>query len=181
MRLFLSAIFCLLLTGCEDTNLNTHYQPSQKSILLDEISNKAFHQLKEEKNLYPIVCTGRMMDQITLIHWGFFYYKEIDVEEARKLLINTGDQFLRAFNTDERIRPYLATFPLTQKNMEIRIFLKKPDGSELEPEKLHVISMMEGTLNYKIGRLGTEYLKKIHTETYEEAKARLDAQYSARN
>lgn len=176
MRIVFAVFVSLLLMGCAENNVTNDYRPSPKSKLVYELSKKVFVQLKEKKNLCPCECCGGGSDQIKLLHWGFDYYKEIDIKEARELLMVAGNQFLDAFNSDERIRPYLATYPLTPKNIEIRIFLQKPNGSELEPEKLHVISMIDGFLNYKIGRLGTERLKRIHRETYEEATAKLSAQ-----
>lgn len=181
MNVYFLFTLIILLAGCNGNNVRQDFKPSNKSTLVDEISYKVFLDLKKNKDLYPCECGGRMMDQITFLHWGFDYYKEIDIDEARELLIAAENQFLKAFNGDERIHPYLGNYPLTTKKMQIVIFLHKPDGSEIEPEKLHVIAINEGILDYMIGKLGTERLKKIYKETYEEAMARLDAQYSDRN
>jgi hypothetical protein len=175
VRFLLPLILNVLVTACAKISLNTDYQENRKSELLNEISSSVFKQLKKEKNLCPVECGGRMMDQITLMHWGFFYYKDISIEEARKLLMLAASQFLETFNADGRIRPYLATHPFKPENIEIRIFLKKPDGSELGPEKLHVISMIEGVLRYKIESSEDARLKTVHKETYNEAASKLNA------
>ncbi len=173
MKCFLIIVLTLFLVSCSGDGSNSYYRPSKKSILVDEISSDVFKKLKKENDLYPIECGGRMMHQITLLHWGFCYHKEIDVNEARKLLLTASDQFLKAFNEDPRIRSYLATYPLTSKNIQVNIFLKNPDGSELGLDKLRVISMNEGVLDYMIRSSETGRLTTIDKETYEEAAEKL--------
>jgi hypothetical protein len=73
-----------------------------------------------------------------------------------------------------RFAPNLATYPFTPKEIEIRIFLYGSDGSELAPEKLHVLALREGKLTYHIQGLPGELLPTIHKESYEEAKAALE-------
>jgi hypothetical protein len=173
MKCSLVFISLFLLTGCLKNTSDISCCPSQRSKLVDIISCEVFKKLKKEKNLHPIECGGRMMDQITLLHWGFCYYNDIGIEEARELLMIASEQFLQAFNADERIRPYLAVYPLTPKNIEIRVFLKQPNGSELGPEKLHVMAIIEGVLDYMIKSSETRHLETVLIETYEEAEAKL--------
>jgi hypothetical protein len=142
---------------------------------VNEIERKVFLQLKKEKNLYPCEFGGGARDPIELLHCGFDYYKEIGIEEARELLLLAGHQFLKEINTNEQIRPYLATYPFKPENIQINIFLKKSDGSEIGLDKLHVISMQKGAMIYKIRDLKTERLTILYEETYEEAEARLGA------
>jgi hypothetical protein len=144
-----------------------------------EINKKVFRQLKEEKNLYLFECGGGGADQIKFLHCGFIYYNEIDIKKARELLFTAGKQFLDAFNTDERIHPYFEIRPLKPENIQVEIFLKKSDGSELGFETLHVLAMTKGILKYKIESSETGLLKTILTETYEEAAAKLGSIASA--
>jgi hypothetical protein len=174
MRILLLATLLVLVTGCSQTDPEGQTYPTPKSKLVDQISNKVFLQLhKDNKSLFPIECGGRMMDQIKLLHWGFFHYGEMDIEKARELLITAGNQFLIAFNEDERIRPYLATYPFTPERIEVNIFIKKSDGSELETDKLHVVSIDGGILNYATETPDGLGLKTVLKETYAEAEAKL--------
>jgi hypothetical protein len=163
--------------GCSENISNEHYNSNDKSKLVREISSKVFVKLKNEKKLYPIECGGGGSDLIKLLHWGFFYYKDINIEEARELLMIASEQFLMAFNSDSRIHPHLDSCPFKPKNMQLEIFLKKPDGSELGPETLHVISMTKGILEYAIESSETGHLKTVFVETYEEAAAKLSETY----
>ena len=74
--------------------------------------------------------------------------------------------------SNERIRPYLANYPFKPENIEIRIFLFNSDGSSIEPEKLVVISMLDGVLQFKVhSKSKFDYfpLAIVYEETYEEA------------
>ena len=174
MRFLLIFILNFLLTGCavEDS---TYSCPPPKSQLVREISSKVFRQLREGKNLYLCEWGGEDGgEKIKFLHCGFFYYNEIDIEKARELLFTAGNRFLNAFNTDERIHTYLNVHPLKPENIQINIFLKKSDGSELGFDTLHVISISRGSLNYMIRSSATGRLETILLETYEEATAKLN-------
>ncbi len=172
MRFIFCAILSIILNSCGDINSDNIYPSPSRSDLVYEISNKVFKKLKNEKNLCRFEC-GSGKNPITFLHWGFLYYNDINVDEARELLIIAANQFLEAFNADERIRPYLANYPFKPENIEINIFLKKPNGSELEAEKLHVISIQNGILDYMIEIPEKHHLKTVLLETYEEASAKL--------
>lgn len=116
-----------------------------------------------------------MMDQIKLLHWGFDYYKEIDIEEGRELLITAAHRLLKAINEDERIRPYLATYPFKPENIELRIFLHNSDGSPIGPGKLCIVSILEGVLNYKVEDAVNLPFRKILVETFQEAEDKMNA------
>jgi len=174
IRLFICMLLTVVVTACDGPNVEVKIFHSPDSLLVDQISGEVFKQLLREKNLIPIECGGRMMNQITLLHWGFDYRKEIDIPEARELLITVTDRFLQAFNENEHIRPYLATYPFTAENVEVRIFLQNPNGSLLRPGILHVVANIEGELDYLIENPETERLQTILMESYAEAKAKLN-------
>ena len=59
------------------------------------------------------------------------------------------------------------------KNIQIRIFLRNPDGSNPISGRLSVISSVDGILEYDIRDPKTDRLKTILEETYEEAHQKL--------
>jgi hypothetical protein len=160
-----------------EDSINSSYYRSSDSILVDEIRKKVFWQLKKEKNLYPCECGWSLegTKQIQLLHCGFFYHNEVDIEKARELLMTISNLFLIAINENERIRPYLGKYPFKLENLLIDIFFKNSDGSELGQEQLHVAALGEGTLQYMISCSATERLRTIQIETYKEAEAKLAA------
>ena len=57
---------------------------------------------------------------------------------------------------------------LTKCHIIIRIFLKKPDGSDLEYDKLHVISSVDGVFEYEVWDEASGRLVSVYEETFAE-------------
>ncbi|VHO02453.1 hypothetical protein [Candidatus Rhabdochlamydia sp. T3358] len=143
-----------------------HPLPDYEKIA-DDITEKTAQKLKEKKNLYLIGTGGRMMNDIQAMHMSFHFYQEVDLKEARELVVYAVNEYLLDINNNEEIRPYLHEYPFTAQNVEIRIFIYKPDRSRLPPEKIYYIASINGVLEYHI-RDSNPY-QAIHEETYEEA------------
>src|ERR1700722_17525785 len=120
MKPILFVFFLIFITGCVENTPENNYSP--KSRLINEISIKAAMQLKREKNLRPCGFGSEAMHQIHMLALSFDYYNQITVEEARDLIITSGNLFLKKINEDERIRPFLNNYPFLPENIEIRIF-----------------------------------------------------------
>jgi hypothetical protein len=139
--------------------------------LVNEISDKVAKKLMDDHQLRLAGVGSQMMDQIKMIALSFSYSSPVDLEKARELLLVATDELVNAVNVDERIRPYLDNYPFEPKNVEIRIFLKNADGSLPSPEKLSVISALDGVFDYEVDDPRKSVLFTIvHTETYQEAK-----------
>src|SRR3990167_4907158 len=171
MRLLLFLSMAVSIAGCTQKHA---YQPSTKVTLASEIRNKVAIQLQREKELVPSGTGGQMMHQIKMLALSFDYRKPIDINKGRELLIEAVDEFVAAVNADERIRPYLNNYPFEPKNIEIRIFLRSPNGSDVAPGELSVISALDAVLEYDIRDPKTDRLKTVHTETFEEAVLKIN-------
>jgi hypothetical protein len=174
MRVVLILFLMIFITGCDPPYTDTSYLPTMGT-LVNEVTNRTFVQLKMEKGLYPFGVGEGISDQIRMLALSLRYYKEIDIEEARELLMAAGVLFLKNINSNEMIRPYLKNDPFKPENVEIRIFLKKPNGSEPDFNKLKYISITDGTLKYYTNSPETECLIRIYDEKFEEAEAKLGA------
>jgi hypothetical protein len=169
-------IFFLLMIICASCELppvdNSPYLPSKQSLANDVRARTAF-QLKREKGLIPFGTAGQMMDEIKMLGLSFQYYKEINIEEARELLMKAGSLLIKEINANELIRPYLDNYPFEAKNIEIKIFLFNPNGTQFDLDKLHYATMVKGKLKYVIRSSENNLYKTIYTETYEEAVDKL--------
>ena len=138
----------------------------------NEIGKTVFPQLKREKNLN--VCESgfglRSSDKIRCMHCGFQYFNEITLEEARQLLVDTANLYLKTINKNEGIRPFLENYPFRLENIEIRIFINNPTGLKYNPDKLGAISIIDGILEYMAN---DRHLTTIYEETYDEALSKL--------
>ncbi|MDE3045869.1 MAG: hypothetical protein KGJ02_04410 [Verrucomicrobiota bacterium] len=167
MRFLLLFIVFSFLSSCSQKKHSNQLPP--KVIFANEIRKKVASDLYKKKNLVPCGSGGGMMRQVEMLALSFDYRKPIDIKMGRELLIAAVDELTVAVNADERIRPYLQNYPFEPKNIEIRIFLYNPDGSDIPPGSLSVVGALEGVLDYKIRDPKTDQLKSIHKETYEEA------------
>ena len=173
MRFFLFLLLVIFTVGCDSPRIEESPRSPSKISLANEVRNITLVQLKKEKELYPFGVGAAMMDQIKILGVDFRYYKDIDINQARELLMTAGTLFLNTINAKEQIRPFLQNDPFQPRNIEIRIFLIKPNGSEPEPETLTVAAMVNGILDYDVRIAETGRLTTIYRETFQEAAAKL--------
>jgi hypothetical protein len=170
IKVFLFLIATVLLTtSCGQNDFRNTYTPSEKQKIANEIRQTVAQEIKEKLGLYPCGTGGRMMDEIKMLALAFDCYHPITIEEGRDLLISSVDTFIEAINADERIRPYLANYPFEPRNVQIRIFLRSPKGSNLSSGELAVISAINGLFKYKIDDPKGPLFVTTHEETYQDA------------
>ena len=126
-------------------------------------------KLEEQKKLYLIGTGGGMMHDIRMMAMGFQFFHEVDLKEARELVVYAVREYLSDINNNEEVRPYLRNYPFTAKNVEIQIWIYNPDGSDPSLEKIYYISAINGVLTYYLDLPKTYSRKAICKETYEEA------------
>ncbi len=166
MKWIILLITVLFMTACQEGS----YKPSAKQKLSDKILNNVAAQLQKKiKGLHPCGTGGQMMDQIKMLALSFDYFGPMDIEKGREILLIVVNEFIETINADENIRPYLNNFPFEPKNIQIRIFLRKKDGSDPDLGELSIITSMNGFLEYEIDDPETTLFTSIYKETYEES------------
>ena len=95
------------------------------------------------------------------------------LDQARAILVDAGNEFLKAVNSNKIIKPHLVKDPFTIENIEVRLFLydQKPDDNN---NQLRVVSIIDGKLGFYYENINDRkgYSKEVH-ETYEEAVKKL--------
>ncbi len=137
--------------------------------IADKITEKTAKKLKEEKKLCLVGTGGKMMHDIQAMDMSFNYYTEVDLQTARELVVYAIDEYLKAINDNREIRPYLHEYPFTAKNVEIRIWIYKPDGSHPHLDNIQCICSIDGIITYYLDAPEQYTYKLFHKETYEEA------------
>jgi hypothetical protein len=110
-----------------------------------------------------------MMNDIQMMAMSFNYYQEVDLTVARELIVYAISEYLSDINNNEEIRPYLHEYPFTAKNIEIRIWIYKPDRTDPSLDKIYYISAINGNLAYYLDLPETHSRRAICEEAYEEA------------
>ena len=89
----------------------------------------------------------------------------MDISEARHLVIDCIDIYLKEINGSEEIRPYLHNYPFTVENIEI--IITGPDREKEDSLFIDSISVDKGEIVYFAEKNKT--LEMVLLETYDEA------------
>jgi len=172
MKIFSIIFLTTFIISCNPQS-SGHLNKSTKQSVATEVRNKTIIQLRKEKNLCACGVGSQMMNQICKLKISFFYYKEIDISEARELLMFAANTFLNTINSNQEICHFSQNFPFKPKNIEVVIYIYKPNGKEPDLGNLTVISMLNGTLKYKVSNSETYGYNIADQESYEEAEYKL--------
>lgn len=162
-------IFAFFLIGCSVVPVKKN-KVSRKEMLSNQILHQTSVQLKQEFELHPIGHGGRAMHEIEALFLSFFYYKPLDVERGRRLILNAAEFFINSVNQNEEARQYLSNYPFESKNIELTIFLYQSDGNKLPQGELSILSFHDGKIEYDTISPQTGRLVTFHKETIEEAR-----------
>jgi hypothetical protein len=156
-----------LLASCDPPYAEPNPWTPTKTALAEELFIKTFVQLRDEYKLIPYGTASGMMNEIHCLGLSFIYCKELNIEEGRELLMAAAKILLDNINNNQPIRKYLNHYPYRPRNIELRIFLKKPDGSSCDPDMLRIIALVEGKIDYIAEH--DDWLMTLYKESFEEA------------
>lgn len=161
----------LAISLCSFKNWVTHsYKPSPYIKEAGTVTAQVAKKIEKETALKLIGTGGGMLGQIHSMAMSFVYYGDISMEESRELLVYCIEEYLSAINANEKIRPHLSHYPFTSHGLEITIFIQQQDGRNPPVGFLSIVGEINGKVSYEIRQPGHPSTKKIHQESYEEAK-----------
>jgi hypothetical protein len=129
--------FLFILSAChQDESDLAHAQFSR-------YSKKAY----KEKGLVLEGCGGSMMTDIKELMLSFASPEHLTLDQTRRLVVQTLDEFLNQVNADEKIRPRLHNYPFTPKNIALSIGFRD-QGKRPPREYIAYVHLSEGTVYY---------------------------------
>jgi hypothetical protein len=152
-----------------------HSCSSDKMPIYESIANEITLQvakklMSEHQGLHAVGTGGGMIDDVKFMMIGFNYYSdEIDVKKGRALLVECTETFLKAINSNEKIRPYLHNYPFLPSNIEVEVFCYKQDRHNLPDGTVCIFSTSKGNVEFISNNPKTNRLQVDHEEPYEEA------------
>jgi|JI9StandDraft_1071089.scaffolds.fasta_scaffold117587_2 hypothetical protein len=145
-------------------------KPRKDIQLVMDIEKRVCLKLKKEKNLHCFGTTASMMYEIKTLGLSFIYYDQIDIPQARNLIISGINEYLDGINSNLELRPYLDHWPFTANDIEFDISILKPNGSRVDPESLNFVSCEKNSVSYYPRQ---DHIKTMPppllTETYQQA------------
>ncbi len=142
---------------------------SKDEIIAKKITDDVAKKLLAEHNLHLIGTGAQMMNEIEMLGVSFDYFNELDISTGRRLLVHCLQAYLQEINENKEIRKYLKNYPFTVNNIELRIWIKKPDGSQINKEKPSYLSAINGKLYYNFDDPKSYSRTILHQESFGEA------------
>src|SRR3990167_143123 len=142
---------------------------SKKELIANTITQTTAKKLLTQQNLHLVGTGVGIINEIEMLGMDFHYAQEVDLSTARNLLIVAIQSYLNEINQNKEIRHYLKNYPFTVNNIEIGIYVHRPDGSKVPKDKLYYLSAINGMLYYYLDEPKTYSRITLHQETYEEA------------
>ncbi len=138
--------------------------------IADKITYETARKIERQTSLHICgVGGGSLSGQLRKLNMSFECRKELNMEQGRKLVLYCVNEYLSAINANKEIRPNLIHFPFTPEDVEIDIFIQKPDRSDVPIGSLSVVSEVDGKVIYKVHEPDPIILRRVHEETFEEA------------
>jgi hypothetical protein len=137
-----------------------------------EINSKFIGKMKKKHSLFIAGEGGGMPWDVKLIFLSFNLYHLVDIKEARKLIVDLVQEYLKEINTNKKIRPYLRNYPFTLANLRFVVFVFQKDGKIPPVGNIHCIVARKGLIDYELSVLPSDYAKDfplLKRETLEEA------------
>lgn len=108
------------------------------------------------------------------LYLTFYSLEKLNLQQARKELINCIDHILNELNNNDAINSYLYKFPFSYKNLDIGIFFFDEKGKPRSKEYIHSCVSNGDIIYYEIAYPDGTFAY-IQEETYEEALKKLNA------
>ena len=146
---------------------------SDKVKIVHKITGETAKEIYKKLDLRCVGTGGQMMYEIKSLFMAFKSSVPFEIDQARNLLVQCVQIYLKNINASKKIQPYLSNYPFENKNIRISIHCPV-DGNGLE--HLFYVTIRNGTISYQKDRGREIPSETIHEETYEEALKILESQ-----
>lgn len=135
-------------------------------------------EVKESHNLVLADYGGLLMTNIKTLDVIFFSTQHLDIEQARKILVDTVEYLLNKINTNEILTHYLYEIPFTYKLLSFSIIFidQNNNNSYILPPHLSEVMLTNGLVFYDIYEADKDAEELIYSESYLKAKGIVEHQ-----
>lgn len=146
----------------------SHAEGSDYVTYAHNITGKVSKKLEKKHKMSLFGTGGGMMHCVEMMSMSFEIYRSLNLDEARRLIIDCVKEYAQAINNDEKIRPYLKTYPF--KNVHIVVYIENSDGSNIYHPDICIVSYENKKVVYRTKDKNKKYgYKSEWSETFEEA------------
>jgi len=165
-KLVLLVFFLLFSFTLNDYFKNNSHENSYVQ-MSDAILKKYIPRVAKKYKLQVVMIGGGMQFDINEIALEFTSsIKNLNIEQARRIILDCSEDLLKRYNSNSKIRPYLSNFPFSANNLMLGIgFITESNDNNF----ICQVSVMDNTIFYHVRNINTNSLEKIYQEPYEEA------------
>ena len=177
ITLFIISFLLLVNCGCAREGKSvTSPEDQQKMEICNSIANHVTglftKKMQKEKELRAIgfggAGGGYPGSGLRMLSVDFECYQEMNISQARKLLLECVDGFLAEINRTPELKPFLREFPFTFRNVDISIiFISEKSRNFIHSPSIASARIDDELLMFMI--YPEDKLKILKKETYEEA------------
>jgi hypothetical protein len=112
---------------------------------------------------------GSFYDHVRKLNLSFSVYQEVDITEARKMIVTGVEELLKDANANKKLIPYMIQHPFTYENLRFSISLLDPTTERHFPSgAIAHVSLQNGRVYYSITDETNQWLKDKYEESYPE-------------
>ena len=101
----------------------------------DKISNQILNKCsKELEKRFPMSVMGTGGSggyDIKAVHIKYQYRGEASIEEARRLYVDIAEVFIKSYNANRQLRPYLHHYPFNEQSLNLVINFNNPKNEKV--------------------------------------------------
>lgn len=116
--------------------------------IYSQVSLRAARTLEKEFGIHNCGATGKANKSVELIRLNFLMNREVDRDDARKILFPIVNRLIAVLNADEYFRPYMSKYPFNEDDVEVSIFFKTKDGEAVYHPYIHMAALKRGKFKY---------------------------------
>lgn len=153
-----------LASGCNDTRCKP-----------DKVSGRILAQFSKQMQKKGLSAVGKgggcsRDTKIYLISITLDYYEEMDIQSARRLIVESTQTLLNLINSDPKNKEYFEQFPAKVNTVFLAI-IGQPQKN-INSDYIFIVDIINGILYYKIDieKSPSSPFTTIHQETFEEAQ-----------
>ncbi|MDF2577858.1 MAG: Conserved hypothetical rane protein [Chlamydiales bacterium] len=170
------SLICCFSSCAKDISENVLPDSKQRGYISisSELENKIEYILSEKHALMGGSVGGAMLLDIEKVNFDFqIKHAPMKIDEARLIYVDCIQEFLKFYNNNEQIRPYLANYPFTVSNISLNLNFLDENGSKIVDNSFVYFIFNKGDkIFYRGFSPNVEPFVKLHHETYEEALAK---------
>ncbi|MES2344594.1 MAG: hypothetical protein V4494_01455 [Chlamydiota bacterium] len=162
MKVIISFVLLFVLVSC-------HEDPTYRD-LAGNVMFSYLRQVHKEKGLVCAGFTSVVVPDIREFRMNYRLNKlNYNQSEARQLIVAVAEGFLKKVNLDVKIRPCLHEFPVTYKNLSLRIVFKTAQLERPSEQYVAYVLLQRGKIYFCNYNHDTEMLCDLGEEFYEDA------------